>query len=242
MKNIFSETFKELEALAKRYDGRSLISYSGGKDSMVVLDMASRVFSSVIPFYMYIVPGLRCVEAPLQWARDKYGIEIQQYPHWLLSRFLQDGIYCNPYYQFDKIPRLSIGDINAIAREDTGYDLVMDGQRKADGPRRGLLLSKHQAHTEHPLKDWNTYHVYAYMKIYKLEIPDSAEADQSGIDLSEKTLLWLHEKYPDDLQRMIRMFPFCEVPIYRRKYYGSEIDRTARAKRKKTKTADRLTT
>ena len=69
---------------------------------MIVLDLCRKTFKKVICF-MYLVPGLEHIERQLQFAREIWS-EILQYPHWLLSRLLKNGIYCNNHHCFDNLP------------------------------------------------------------------------------------------------------------------------------------------
>ena len=230
--SIFNKTFSDLEAQAKDTP-EILISFSGGKDSLIVLDMCHKTFSSVVGFFMYLVPGLNICEAQINYALNRYpGLEIVQYPHWLLSRFLKEGIYCNASFKYDNIPDLRPNDIYAIAREDTGYYTIATGMKKADTMWRRRNMAQETPGVIHPLKDWNKYDVMAYCKIYNIPLPDAAEGNVSGIDLSERTLLWLHEKHHDDFLKLSKLFPFIEVPIYRRAFYGARTGRRKQTRKK----------
>lgn len=220
--NVFVKTIKHLEWLAEDYDSKILIAYSGGKDSLVVLDMCSKIFKHIICFYMYIVPGLSIIEQQMKYARDRYGVEIIQYPHWVLSLYFKRGIYCNPHHKYDNIPDLTPNDIFALAREDTGFWLIATGQKRSDTLWRKRNLSSETIGVINPLKDWNKFEVLAYCKLHNIPLPDAAKGNVSGIDLSERTLLWLYDKHPEDFKKILKLFPFAEVPIYRRKYYGNE--------------------
>lgn len=229
-KNIFQKTFDSLECLACEHDA-ILVSYSGGKDSLIVLDMCAKTFKRVVCFYMYIVPGISVVEQQISFARERYGVEVVQYPHWALSRWFKQGIYCNASYKLDNIPDLKPNDIYALARNDTGFWLVATGQKRSDTMWRRRNLSSETPGVTHPLKDWNKYEVMAYCKLHNLPLPDAAAGNVSGIDLSERTLLWLHDKHPDDFKKFLKIFPFAEVPVYRRLYYGDKPDSKKQRKR-----------
>jgi tRNA(Ile)-lysidine synthase TilS/MesJ len=222
--NIFQKTFRHLEGLAEVNDSKILIAYSGGKDSLVVLDMCSKIFEQIICFYMYIVPGISIVEQQIKYAQDRYGVEVIQYPHWILSRFLKQGIYCNADYRHDEIPDLKPNDIFALAREDSGLWLIATGQKKSDTMWRRRNLSQETPGVINPLKDWNKYEVLAYCKLHNIPLPDSAEGNVSGIDLSERTLLWLYDKHPEDFKKLLKIFPFAEVPIMRKQFYEAELN------------------
>ncbi len=56
MLDIFHSTTQLLAEYAKKHDS-VLVSYSGGKDSLVTLDLCTRTFKRVTAFFMYFVPG-----------------------------------------------------------------------------------------------------------------------------------------------------------------------------------------
>ena len=219
--NIFQKTFLELENIAN-LDNKILVSYSGGKDSLIVLDLCSKIFKQVICFFMYLVPGISICEQQIKYAEDRYGCEVVQYPHWLLSHLFKNGVYCNNSFKHDDLPYLKPKDIYAMVREDTGMWQVATGMKKSDTLWRRRNLSSETPGVINPLIDWNKYEVLAYCKIHNIPLPDSAEGNVSGIDLSERSLLWLHDKYPEDFKRILKLFPFAEVPIYRRQFYGEQ--------------------
>lgn len=221
-KSVYLKTLKELEQHAEENEA-ILIGFSGGKDSLVVLDLCVKVFKRVVCFYMYIVPGLQVVERQLKWAEDRYGVPILQYPHWLLSRFFKQGVYCDPSYRFNKVPELRMRDIFALVRNDTGIWLIALGWKKTDTLWRRRNMAHESPGVIHPIRDWNKYEVLAYCKMNNIQLPDAAKGRVSGIDLSEKTLLWLHERHPEDFKKLLKVFPYAEVPIYRRKFYGQEL-------------------
>ena len=142
--NIFQKTFLELENIAN-LDNKILISYSGGKDSLIVLDLCSKIFKQVICFFMYLVPGIQICEQQIKYAEDRYKVQIIQYPHWLISHLLRNGIYCNPGFKNDDLPYLKPKDIYAIARQDTGFWPVATGMKKSD-----TLWRRRTSHRKRP--------------------------------------------------------------------------------------------
>jgi len=73
-------------------EGRDvLVSYSGGKDSLIILDLAKRVGRRVEAFTMELVPGLAVVDRAIAWAETRYKLTIRRYPHWLRAVFAVNG-------------------------------------------------------------------------------------------------------------------------------------------------------
>ena len=44
-----------------------IVAFSGGKESVVTLDLCFRYFKRVVPFFMYICPELSFQEKTLEW-------------------------------------------------------------------------------------------------------------------------------------------------------------------------------
>lgn len=218
---ILDETSAKYQELSQRSD-RCLVAYSGGKDSMVVLDYAVRYFKEVLAFFMYWVPDLELQEKALSEAEKRYGIEIVRYPHWLLSRTKREGHYCN---RIDDFPDWSIDDNYEIAMADAGVDFLITGARAADSPTRRRYIGAHKGKKDHvvyPIVNWNKYDVLGYLKMRCLPIPDSSGGTATGVDTSIKSLLWLYQNHKADFDRVAEHFPFIEAVIWKEKFYGQQ--------------------
>jgi len=225
--DVLGSTLAVLQDAALRSDA-VLVAYSGGKDSLVVLDLCKRTFQRVEAFFMYLLPGLASVEAALGWASDTYGVRIHQYPHWLLSRVLKHGVYCNPWHGHDDVPSFTVNDVYQIAMLDTGIPLVATGAKAADsGWRRRHLTTAARADVITPIKTWNKLEVLAYLRARGLPIPPSSGRPATGIDFSTPSLCWLYDTYPQDFARLAEVFPYVEAAIWRREWYGIGTDPNA---------------
>jgi len=199
-----------------------LVAYSGGKDSLAVLDLCARSFRRVVCFFMYFVPGLECVETQLDYARRKWGVEIIQYPHWVFCRCIKHGAYRTPGRLDAALMDVKLADVYALARADSGLDIIATGAKRSDGiwRRRNMAQTAHHADIIYPIKAWNKFDVLAYLKTHDIPIPDSSGRSATGIDLSTPSLLWLHDNYPEDFRRLCEYFPFAEAAIWRRQWHG----------------------
>ena len=84
--------FRSVETAAAITD-RVLVAFSGGKDSVVTLDVCMRHFAHVEGFFMYQVRGLSFQESIIRYYEDKYGIPIHRIPHFELSSSLRYGLF-----------------------------------------------------------------------------------------------------------------------------------------------------
>ena len=218
--NLFGDTIDRL-ARAAEEDSRVVVGFSGGKDSLVCLDLATRCFKQVSAYFMYFIPGLECCELALEAARRRWGVPIVQYPHWELRRSIQNGVYCFNGPETDDLQQWTMADIYALARHDTKSRWVLHGAKNSDSVwRRRTLANFKQADVIHPLKEWSKRDVLAYLHMRKIPVPDAAKGNATGIDLKSSSLLWLHEKWPNDFKKLCEVFPFAEAVVWREKWYG----------------------
>lgn len=224
----FETTLRELE-MRREESPAVVVGFSGGKDSMVVLDLCARTFDRVEAFFMYLVPGLECIdvalaemEARYAWCNKGEGIRIRQYPHWLVQRYLAEGLFCNPRHTMDDIAGMewSLRDVYDTVAKDFDIPVVATGAKLADSMWRRWQMASWCKDLLQPLREWGKLDVLAYLKARNLPIPESSGRAATGIDFSTPSLCWLHETYPEDFKRLCNVFPYAEAVIWRKKWYG----------------------
>lgn len=218
--NQLDEAIALLEAERARND-TLLVSYSGGKDSRVVLDLASRVFApgKVQCFFMYFLPGLECVREGLDFAVRRYGVEIIQLPHWLTSRCLKREVFCDTPRALDGMNEWTVADVRAVARKRTGIPTIATGEKRADSRIRATFLPAEPGIVR-PLFHWNKFDLLSCMKARALPQPDQDARGSGGVDLSAKSLLFLHDHYPHDFDAIEAVFPYVRAVVKRREFHG----------------------
>ncbi|RZN30509.1 phosphoadenosine phosphosulfate reductase family protein [Bradyrhizobium sp. Leo121] len=218
--SIIDEALNDLSK-ARSISAKALVAYSGGKDSLVVTDLAVRSFESVEGFFMYLVPGLECVERQLEEGRKWFGIKIRLYPHWIAAKYVREGVYCNDWHGNNDLPEWKLNDIYALAMQEAKIPFILTGAKRADsGWRRRFMTTNYKEAVRNPIAGWHKYDVLAYLRARHIPEPPSSGKSATGIDLSTPSLLWLHDTYPDDFKRLCEYFPFAEAVVWRRKFYG----------------------
>ena len=218
--SVVSETLETL-ASARQRSSAALVSFSGGKDSLVVLDLAQRTFERVEAFFMYLVPGLEVAEEELAKATARTGVKIRQYPHWALERMIRQGVYCFNGPATDDLPLLSLKNIQDLAMYDSGIPLLLTGAKRADSLWRRRDMTTHaRAEVLCPIAAWTKHDVLAYLARHGIPRPDSEGGNSGGIGLATPSLLWLHDKYPADFRRICEVFPLAEAVVWRRTWHG----------------------
>ena len=218
---LIDDAANEVEDLARRFDS-CIVSYSGGKDSRCCAELCVRAFKRVVFLHMYFVPGLQCIEDKLDFARQRWDAEIVQYPHWTVFQCLRSGVYCFNHWKEWKLPDFKLPDVYALARQDLGIELVVRGGKKVDSVwRRRMLAAKgNNKKVADPLRDWHKYEVLYYLAANKIPDPDTEGGGITGVGLTTDAMCWLHDKYPGDYEKIVRVFPVAEAIIKRREWYG----------------------
>lgn len=169
--------------------------------------------------FMYFVKGLDHIERWIKWAQAKYpNAEFIQVPHWNLTYILRSGLYCvaNP-----KVKTMKLADVVKSIRLKYGIDYCFLGMKKADGMNRRLMLKGYEEngyennYLVYPLADWTQKDILSYMRQHNLPEPVrySLKAS-SGVGFNEDCLLWMRKNYPQDLEKIYRVFPMAERVLF----------------------------
>lgn len=199
-----------------------IVSYSGGKDSAVTLDLCHRYFKTVHVFFMFQVPGLSFQEAVLKWAEKRYGVEIYRLPHWELSHFYRSGSFC----KFDPaIPKVTISDIYAHVRQVFGCHWIAAGERAKDSVVRGAMMKKsgsidHQRGRFFPICYWDKPQIFRYIDHRNLKVsPESTVLGHSFRSMAPEDMAALKIHYPADYERVNAAFPLIGASAARQEMY-----------------------
>jgi phosphoadenosine phosphosulfate reductase len=202
---------------------RVLVAYSGGKDSVVTLDLCHKHFKHVAVFFMYQVPGLSFQERTLRWAEARYGIEILRLPHFGTSWAFREGLLA----QFDdSVSRVTVADTYAYVREQLGTYWIAGGERIADSIIRRAMIVKSGAIDDKrgrisPLAHWRKAHVKSYITQHGLHVSEEAQAlGFSFRELAPRDLAAVKQHYPDDFEKIVRMYPMAEAAVKRYEFFG----------------------
>lgn len=200
------------------------VALSGGKGSLVILDICRQVFTRIEAYHMYFVKGLRCVETHVEAAARRAGVTVHYLPHWDLARHMKYGILRPPVAGAnDKIRIMAQRDVDRAMTAKTGVHLFATGERASDSFIRrfycrendGLRIREHRTKL-YPIWDWTDREVFAYMKAKKIPLPPKFGVEgrkTSGICLAPHTCKWIAEKHPADWQRVLEVFPYAQIQL-----------------------------
>lgn len=214
--------FDPIKTQAKVTDS-VIVAFSGGKDSIVTLDLCFRYFENVHPFFMYICPNLEFQERTLQWYEEKYQTEITRLPHFEVSNFLRYGTFRapNPY-----VPIVSVTDVYSYMREETGACWIAAGERAADSIVRNAMIKNSGSIDRkrgrfYPVAWWKKREIMAYIKRHRLKLPeDSRRIGYSFRSLAGRELEQVKKAFPADYEKILRLYPFADAAVEHWRAYG----------------------
>lgn len=219
-----SSRFDPIRTMACMTD-EVIVGFSGGKESIVVLDMCVKHFKRVVPFFMYYIPGLSFQERQLRWYEDKYGLEIVRLPHFELSNLMRYGTLRNEDLS---VPIISINDIYAWMRDKYGVNWIAAGERSGDSVIRGAMI-KHSGSIDtkrgrfYPVAWWSKQEILDYIRVKKLYRGiDSRVLGASFEGVNTRSFVFLKEHFPSDYERALKLFPLAEGAVVRYQAYGKE--------------------
>lgn len=200
-----------------------IVGFSGGKDSIVTLDLCFKYFKNVVPFFMYLAPDLEFQEKTLRWYENKYNTEIIRIPHFEVSEFLKYGSFTMADWDIDVV---GINDTYAYMREKTGMYWIAAGERCADSIVRNAMIKKsgsidYKRGRFYPLAYWKKNEVMQYIKQKKLYLsPEQRKIGFSFRSLAGSELSIIKQLYPKDYEKILKVYPFAEAGVKRFEEYG----------------------
>jgi len=199
--------------LAYNNSKQCILFYSGGKDSVACLHLIEKYYfkNNIHLVFMPFVEGLKETDLVIEMAK-KQGYGIHQYQHWAYFKCKANGIFCLPSGKEKKL-----SDIYKEVREDLGNLPIFYGAKKSDGMWRRLVTSnaKWMVNVHAPIYTWSKYDVLLYLRHNNLEYLKQEGDRISGVDLSEKYLLWALTNQPQSYEAIKKEFPFTDVIIKR---------------------------
>lgn len=215
---LLERTYWSIDTIREKSDS-AILFCSLGKDSIVLLDMIYSRFNRIVCIFMYFVKDLEHINRWIGWVKAKYPkIEFVQVPHWNLTYILRSGMYCVPN---TKVKLLKLADVVKAMQLTHGVYYTFLGMKKADGMNRRLMLKGYEANgyenkgMVYPLADWTQKDILAYMKQHNLPEPVRYSLKASnGIGFNLDCMLWMEKNYPQDLQRIYKVFPMAERVLW----------------------------
>jgi len=211
---------KEVINSIRQKTDRVVLFYSGGKDSIALLDLLAKEFKEVVCVFMFFVKDLDHINKYITFSEKTYSNAwFIQAPHWNLTYIHRSGLYCKPNPNI-KLKKLS--DVNEAIRLTTGIEYSFYGMKQADNMNRRIMLRgyENEAISEktrnvYPLSKWYDKDVLKYIKKNRLPMPIQYGKKQSnGVGFDIDVFLYLKKNYPQDLEKILKAYPLSEKLLF----------------------------
>lgn len=198
-----------------------ILFYSGGKDSVVLLDLLSPHFDKIHCVFMEFIQGFDHLKPYQNWVKRYPNATLTLLPHWMTSYYMRHN-----YYSFPRpnkaVKTFKQADVEEKARQLTGCNWIVFGHKQADSLNRRLMLKGYtfDAINEpgkkiYPLSMWSKKQVVNYIELKKLIRPvEYSKKNSNGLDLTIEVILWLQKNNPGDLEKLFSVFPLAKSILF----------------------------
>lgn len=211
-----------------------LLSFSLGKDSIGawIALKESGLFERIVPFYGYLVPGLRFIDESIAYYEDVFQTKIHKYPSPSFYRMLKSGsmmplwnarfmreIDLNTNWDYDDLAEMICEDLELD--EDT---YVATGIRAIDNMTRLASMKKNGPVSTnllkfHPIWDWNKNMLMTRIHRAEINLPaDYLAFGRSYDGLDRRFIGPIKSLWPDDYRRIKEFFPLIDTVLWRERY------------------------
>ncbi|MBU1080924.1 MAG: phosphoadenosine phosphosulfate reductase family protein [Spirochaetes bacterium] len=195
-----------------------LLAFSGGKDSVTMLDIVARAqIPGARVVHFYLAPGIPSRERLLSYYESRYGIKIDRRESWY-GATLRTG------------RKVKQGETFKALREEFGVKYIAEGIKPTDSIIRCALIKRAMAGINHdmgavyPIYRWYDSAVMAYIRQHKLLLPPEYQANMKH-DLSNATLEsleWMKHNLPADYRVILATYPKLADRMIQREMYAEE--------------------
>jgi hypothetical protein len=205
-----------------------LLAFSRGKDSIAAWLALRDAGVEVIPYHLYLIPGLRFVEDSLAYYEEWFGTPILNLPHPSLYRWLAHAMFQPPervrVIEAARIQIPDYADVNTLIKEHHQLPAdtwTCDGVRAADSPNRRTSIVTHgpvnlASRTKKVVWDWRKQHVMDAIYANRVKLPSDYEWFNRSFDGLDRRFLGPIQAYaPDDYARILEWFPLADLELRR---------------------------
>lgn len=216
-----------IKTIAGKTERVILFHSASGKDSIALIDLLPPCFKEIICVYMYVVKDLSHINRYINYTCKKHSnVRYVQIPHFALYSYRRVGYMGCEQDERQKLYNMS--QLTEIVRKKYEAEWAFFGFKQSDSMNRRLMLRtyKEGAINEkqkkcYPLSEYKNRDVLEYIYRVGLIKPEEygGKLQSSGTDIADiNYLLFLRNKYPDDLLKVINEFPLVERKLFEYDY------------------------
>jgi len=225
--------FDVVQRAAREHGVREVIvGYSMGKDSIATLDLCLKHFERVVPYFMFIIPGLSYQQDYIRFTERRTGVSVVQVPHWVLSHQYRSNHFRYHTTSAAKVRKVVQFDIDAGLRLDHKIRWLANGDKACDSVQRNARLKKCRGIEQQyaklfPLTYWNHGNVFSYLRAQNIPLPPAyrygrivskkktSGRGNLGDSMMYHNIKLIHDHFPEDWKLVKRYYPLAEMQLVR---------------------------
>lgn len=217
--SALANTLRAIAGKAAEHDA-CLVAFSGGKDSLVTLDLCAAAFRRVEIFTFHHVRGVPVLEEAVAAAVARWGVKSHWF-HYLDAVYAKaNGDFCFPVQALADVPEIDLAGYYDFIRQETGIPLIATGCRSKDFWQRAQMIRAGTLPGWHPIADWSKHDVLAHLANKRIPLPPNSHERTNGVSLATSSVLWLYDHCREGYEALRREFPFIEAIVWRRVWHG----------------------
>ena len=228
---MLDKAFIIADEIAKRgVEDVILFHSASGKDSIALLDILAPRFKRVVCVFMYIVKDMEHISRYINYARKKYpSCEFYQIPHFAVFSYVKYGYM--GHRQDPKMKLQTMASLTEMLREKFRIDWCFYGFKQSDSLNRRCMLRTYEMEAIcekskkcYPLSHYKNKDILEYIDRMGLIQPERyGKGQSSGQNITDiDYLLYIREKFPNDLKRLFDEYPDCERLLFEYDYKQQE--------------------
>lgn len=210
--------------------GTAVLAFSTGKDSVATWLAMQKYFTRIVPYYLYLVPGLSFVDRSLDYYEKFFDTHIIRLPHPSFYRQLNALTFQAPenchIIEEAQLPDFDYDDINQIIREDFNLGDVYSasGVRARDSINRWSAIKKYGPLNEtrktfYPIFDYDKKRMIQTLRDGKVKLSvDYRMFGRSFDGIDQRFIREVKKYYPDDYKKILQWFPLAEIELKRMEF------------------------
>lgn len=206
----------------------TMLSFSRGKDAIAAWLAIRDHFEEVVPYHLFLVPGLEFVDESLAYYEKIIGRKIWNLPHPSFYKQLNAFLFQPPgraaVIHAANLPNFDYTDIHQLVIEAEGLPdsiLVASGVRAADSPMRRISLMTHGAISRnqrqyYPVWDFNKERLADSISKAGVKLPiDYLWFGRSFDGFDFRFMVPLKKHAPRDYAKVLEWFPWADLELYK---------------------------
>lgn len=235
MKTKFKNSSELCQYVSEYSNGKCMLAFSCGKDSIVAWLYLRKYFKEIIPYHLELIPGLSFVQESLKYYEDYFQTKIYTAIHPSFWRMFNNLVFQAPE-NINIVERFGFGNyteretVNVIRKQLKIPDdvFVANGVKAADSIMRYISMKKHgqinyNDKKFYPIFDFKKADMIFYLRKHKIKLPKEYQYFGRSFDgIDYRFIAPIKKYFPADYQKIKELFPLVDIEILRYEWRNYE--------------------